>query len=194
MLRREFYQKPTLDVAKNLLGKKLVRQVAGKCLSIMIVETEAYIGGDDSACHASKGLTPRTEVMFGVAGHAYIYFVYGMHYMLNIVTEKPGFPAAILIRAGEPLENTEIMLNNRNGQARHIADGPARLCQAMAITKSLNGWDLTKGKQLWLEEHLSVPNKQIVSRPRVGIDYAEARDRQAPWRFYIRNNPHVSKR
>ena len=194
MLSRAFYQKATLDVARKLLGKKLVRKIDGEIYSAMIVETEAYIGENDSACHASKGKTPRTEVMFGEAGRAYIYFVYGMHYMLNIVTENSEFPAAVLIRAAEPLDNKEGMIFNRNGQSKHIANGPALLCQAMQIDKSLNDVDLTLAESLWLEDFQQIEDNEIVSRPRIGIDYAEKSDREALWRFYIRNNPHVSKK
>ncbi len=194
MLSCEFYQKPTLGVAKKLLGKKIVRLSGSILYQAMIVETEAYIGQNDSACHASKGLTPRTEVMFGEAGHAYIYYVYGMHYMLNIVTEKKGFPAAVLIRAAEPLENQSAMIANRNGQIKHIADGPARLCQALQIDKSLNAVDLTLGQALWLEDYKTIVTKDIIARPRVGINYAKDKDREALWRFYLRNNGHVSRK
>lgn len=194
MLSRAFYQNPTLDVAKNLLGKKLIRRIGNNFLTALIVETEAYIGAEDSACHASKGKTPRTEVMFGEAGYAYVYFVYGMHYMLNVVTETKGFPAAVLIRAAEPLENRPIMVKNRKGQEKHVCNGPARLCQAFLINKSLNGNDLTADKELWIENGQEIANSEIVSKPRVGIDYADAKDREALWRFYIRNNSNVSKK
>lgn len=193
MLSRAFYQKPTLDVARNLLGKKIVRQVRNKIYSAKIVETEAYIGCKDTACHASKGMTPRTKVMFGEAGFAYIYFVYGMHYMFNIVTEQKDFPSAVLIRAAEPLENIQGMIKNRNGQVKNISNGPAKLCQAMQIDKTLNGIDLIIGEKLWLEDYESVDDAMITARPRVGIEYAEARDREALWRFYIKNNKHVSR-
>ena len=193
MLTRSFYQNPTLDVAKNLLGKTLIRQTNNHCYVARIIETEAYIGKDDSACHASKGLTPRTQVMFGEAGCAYIYFVYGMHYMFNIVTEAKDYPAAVLIRAIEPLENIEQMIINRKGQNRNIGNGPAKLCQALEIDKSLNGLDLTKGQALWLEDADCVNPQNIVARPRIGIDYADKRDREALWRFYIKTNRHISK-
>lgn len=194
MLSREFYQKPTLHVAKKLLGKKLVRHTDKHQLSATIVETEAYIGDEDTACHASKGKTPRTEIMFGEAGHAYIYFVYGMHYMLNIVTEDVDFPAAVLIRAVEPVSNVQQMIANRNGQQKHITNGPARLCQALQIDKSLNGNDVTERHDLWISEGKKIIEQDIVCKPRIGIDYADAKDRGALWRFYIRDNPWVSRR
>lgn len=193
MLTRAFYQKPTLDVAKSLLGKKIIRQLGNTRYVAKIVETEAYIGENDSACHASKGLTPRTKVMFGPAGHAYVYFVYGMHYMFNIVTEQEDYPAAVLIRAVEPLENIEGMIANRKGQSRHIADGPAKLCQALQIDKQLNGQDLCTATNLWLEESNIIEDSKIIAKPRIGIDYADAKDREACWRFYIQNNKFISR-
>jgi len=194
MLDRTFYQMPTLDVAKNLLGKIIVRRSPNNYYAAKIVETEAYIGGNDTACHASKGLTPRTQLMFGEAGFAYIYFVYGMHYMLNVVTEKKGFPAAVLIRAIEPLENIEQMIINRGGQEKNIGNGPAKLCQALEINKTLNGCDLTINQEIWLEESQSKTKLDIVAKPRIGIDYAKDEDREALWRFYLKSNPHVSKK
>lgn len=193
-INRTFYQNNTLQVAENLLGKIIVREYNKQRLTAMIVETEAYIGKDDSACHAAKGLTQRTEIMFGEAGMAYVYFVYGMHYMLNIVTEEINFPAAVLIRAVEPLSGDDVMINNRNVRGKNISNGPAKLCQALNIDKSLNGWDITKGEKLWLEEHEAVSTFEIAHSPRVGIDYAKEIDRKAPWRFYIKNNPYVSKK
>ena len=193
-INRTFYQNNNLQVAENLLGKIIVREYNKQRLTAMIVETEAYIGKDDSACHAAKGLTQRTEVMFGEAGMAYVYFVYGMHYMLNIVTEEINFPAAVLIRAVEPLSGNDVMANNRNVHGKNISNGPAKLCQALNIDKSLNGWDITKGEKLWFEEHEAISTFEIANSPRVGIDYAKEKDRKAPWRFYIENNPYVSKK
>jgi len=187
ILERDFYARPTITVARELLGKKLVRQINGAKLSGIIVETEAYCGRADSACHAHRGKTPRNAVMFGRAGVAYVYFTYGMHYMLNLVTEEEGNPCAVLVRSLLPLSGQDEMQSRRKKHGKELTNGPAKLCQAMAIDKSLNGWDLTRGKHLWVENYQSVPARDIVSTPRIGIDYADEKDRKAPWRFLIRS-------
>ena len=183
---REFYNRPTLWVARNLLGKKLVRRIGKIELSGMITETEAYCGSEDSACHAHRGRTARNAVMFGKPGHAYVYFTYGMHYLLNIVTEGEGQPCAVLIRAMEPLTGLEQMRARRKREGKDLTNGPAKLCQALSIDKDFYGWDLTKGKQLWVETYRDVPEDSIVITPRIGIDYAAKKDREALWRFLIR--------
>jgi len=163
------------------------RKLAGK-----IVETEAYVGPHDLACHASKGHTPRTSVMFGPAGYSYVYMIYGFYFCLNVVTEPLGYPAAVLIRALEPLENIDLMRELRNDPERdtNIASGPGKLCMAMSIDKGLNGEDLL-GPTLWIEDRKLDP-RPILTSPRVGVDYAgEYKDK--PWRFYLANNLHVSK-
>ena len=163
------------------------RELAGK-----IVETEAYVGPHDLACHASKGHTPRTAVMFGEPGHAYVYMIYGFHFCLNVVTEPAGYPAAVLIRAVEPLENVELMRRFRNNPKREIdiGSGPGKLCKAMSIDKNLNGEDLL-GATIWIEDRKLDPGA-IRTSPRFGVDYAgEYKDK--PWRFYIEGNPHVSR-
>lgn len=201
VLGLDFFVRPTLIVAQALLGQHLIREIDGQRLSGLIVETEAYIGPHDSASHASKGRTSRTEIMFGPPGHTYIYLVYGMHYMLNLVTEPAEFPAAVLIRAIEPLEGMEVMQANRlrrpsTPSARHpihLTSGPAKLCQALCIDKSLNNWNITLGQKLWLESGNTPPDSDIATGPRVGIDYAQPEDRAAPWRFWIRGNQFVSK-
>lgn len=185
ILRKDFYHRDTSQIAKDLLGKKLVRRQKGRTLSGMIVETEAYLSRSDSASHAFKGQTPRNRVMFGPAGRAYVYFVYGMHYMFNIVTEDKGSPGAVLIRAVEPLEGLNQMKALRKKTGRDLTNGPAKLCQAMAIDKSLNGWDLTCGKTLWLEDYKSIPDTCVIRGPRIGIDYADSKDRQANLRFLV---------
>jgi DNA-3-methyladenine glycosylase len=186
LLSRDFFARPTLTVARELLGQRLVRDIAGQRLSGRIVETEAYIGPQDSANHASKGRTRRTEVMFGPPGHAYIYLIYGMHSMLNVVTEPEGFPAAVLIRALEPLENIEAMLAKRPSvRPAHLANGPGKLCQAFDIDRTLHNWDLTLGQKLWLEPGEPLPDTAVKTGPRIGIDYARLEDRQAPWRFWV---------
>lgn len=188
-----FYNRPTLDVAHELLGKTLVRAWQGHTLRAKIVEVEAYIGEQDSACHASKGRTPRTEVMFGTAGRAYVYLVYGMHHMLNIVTEADGFPAAVLIRAVEPLAGAEAMAALRGHPPKNLTNGPARLCQALGITRSQNGLDITASGNLWIEDAPAVPPSDIAAGPRIGIGYASPADQRAPWRLWIKHNPYLSR-
>jgi DNA-3-methyladenine glycosylase len=187
-----FYLKPTLEVAESLLGKVLVRRLNGKDLAGKIVETEAYVGSEDLACHASKGKTPRTAIMFQEGGCAYVYMIYGFYFCLNAVTEAEGYPAAVLIRAVEPLEQIPAMRRLRKNPKRDsdIASGPGKLCMAMGIDRSFNGADLA-GKTLWIEDRkLSVDGIEV--SPRVGVDYAgDYKDK--PWRFYIRGNPHVSR-
>jgi DNA-3-methyladenine glycosylase len=185
ILNRQFYARETLAVAGALLGKKLVRKYSGNILSGLICEIEAYLGSTDSASHAFKGKTPRNTVMFGCAGRAYVYFVYGMHYLLNVVTEEEENPCAILIRAIVPLDGIEYMQLNRGRSGKDLSDGPAKLCQALAIDKSLNGWDLTAGKKLWMEDRPSIPGRFIKRGPRIGIDYAKPADRRAARRFWI---------
>ena len=186
ILRQEFFSRPTATVARELLGAKLVREFNGIELSGMITETEAYLGANDSASHASKGQTSRNSVMFGPAGVAYIYFVYGMHFMLNIVTEPEGNPCAVLIRAINPLAGLEQMEAFRGKKGSDLSNGPAKLCQAMAIDRSLNGWDVTKGRLLWLESHAKVVPESIKSGSRIGIGYAARKDREALLRFWIK--------
>jgi len=151
----------------------------------MVVETEAYLGADDSASHAFRGQTPRNAVMFGPAGMAYVYLVYGMHHMLNVTTEAHGTPGAVLLRAVEPLEGIDRMTELRGGAGRALADGPGKLCQALAVDLSLKGMHLTLGERLWFETLHDVPENDIVRGPRVGIAYASEADRQAPWRFRL---------
>ena len=190
-LSRSFYEQSTLDVARQLLGKYLVRQHADGTTVGRIVETEAYVGPEDKACHASRGRTPRTEIMFGPAGYAYVYLVYGFHHMLNIVTESVDYPSAVLIRAVEPVQGVELMRARRETEQRHnLASGPGKLCQAFAIDRKLNGDDLC-GKVLYLEDRGEAVSK-VVTTPRIGVDYAGQWKRR-PWRFLIKGNECVSK-
>jgi DNA-3-methyladenine glycosylase len=187
ILNRDFYVRDTLEVARALLGKKLVRRIKGVELSGIIVETEAYCGEADSACHAHRGKTPRNAVMYGEAGHAYVYFTYGLHYLINIVTGAQGAPQAVLLRALAPLAGIREMEIRRKRQGAQLTNGPAKLCQALGIDKLFNGWDLTCGKKLWIEDYKTVPAKSILATPRIGIDYAKKEDRDALWRFLAKS-------
>ena len=186
ILNRKFYERDTLQVARALLGKKLVRQINGHKLAGMIVETEAYCGEEDSACHAHRGKTPRNAVMFGKPGYAYVYFTYGMHYMLNLVTEAEGNPCAVLVRAILPLTGVKEIEARRKRKGTELTNGPAKICQALNINKSLNGWDLTLGSKLWVENYKSIPAQSVLTLPRIGINYAKEEHRKALWRFLVK--------
>lgn len=176
ILPRKFYYRPTLKVARDILGCFIVREYRGKIWRALITETEAYIGEKDLACHASRGRTPRTEVMYGQPGHAYIYMIYGMYHCLNIVTEKKDFPAAVLIRG--------MRIFSPLPEGREL-NGPGKLCKFLYIDKKLNGWDLTKGKKLWIEPRN--PRAKLLGikkSKRIGIDYAK-HCRKYLWRFSI---------
>ena len=191
-LGREFYARDTLTVARELLGQRLVRVMEdGQRLAGIIVETEAYIGEEDQACHASHGRTPRNAVMYGPAGFAYIYFIYGMYYCLNVVTEQEGFPAAVLIRAIEPTEGIPRMQAHRQGRPLHeLTNGPGKLCQALAIDRSLNGCDLCTSPWLFIERARQGELRVAASR-RIGVR-GDALARERPWRFFLPDNPFVS--
>jgi len=183
-LPRSFYERSTLKVARELIGARLVRILNGEKLVGIITEAEAYIGEEDLACHARHGRTPRTDVMYGPPGHAYVYFTYGNHWMLNAVTEREGFPAAVLIRAIQPIEGVQTMLERRQGRDTF---GPGKLCQAMGITKTVNGVDLTEAKQSpWIEAGIFVPNKNVTIGPRVGLNQTPEPWLSKPWRFLVK--------
>jgi len=185
ILTRDFYNRPTLKVARDLIGTRLVRIFEGKKLVGLITETEAYISGKDLACHAKAGRTPRTAVMFEEPGHAYVYFTYGNHWMLNVVTERVGFPAAVLIRAIQPIEGVHVMLERRSERDTF---GPGKLCQAMGITKNENGVDLTETSGgLWIEAGVKVPNSLVTKGPRVGLNNTPEPWLSKPWRFLVKN-------
>jgi len=174
-----------------LLGKYLVRKHPAGSTIGRIVEAEAYIGPQDLACHASKGRTKRTEVMFGPAGHAYVYYIYGFYNMLNLVTESKDYPAAVLIRAVEPVEGIELMESRRRNRVlRNLASGPGKLCQAFDIDRALNGADLC-GNVLFVEDRGEPPPK-FQAKPRIGVDYA-GKWKDKPFRFLIRGSEFVSK-
>ena len=181
-LSKKFYNRKTLTVARELLGKYLVRRIGRKTIVGMITETEAYCGFRDLASHASKGLTPRTKTMFGPAGHAYVYMIYGMYHCLNIVTEKEGYPAAVLIRS--------VAINDRqgtvvDGKKNKLLNGPGKVCREFKIDKKLNGVDMCRSGELWIEEHGGeIKPNQIKKGKRIGIDYA-GKWKNKLWRFYI---------
>lgn len=185
VLPRDFYEQEVTAVARLLLGKRLVRRAAGQLLSGVITETEAYRGEEDLACHAKSGYTPRTAVMYGPAGHAYVYFTYGMHWCLNAVCGAEGFPAAVLLRAVWPLTGLEEMAKRRGHFAKaQWCNGPAKICQAFSIDRVQNGVDLcTTENDLWIEDGTEILPERITASPRVGIQSVPEPWRSIPWRF-----------
>src|SRR6202171_4782779 len=194
-LPREFYTRANvLAVARDLLGKKLVvPRKNGARVAGIIVETEAYRGPEDRASHAyNSRRTNRTETMYGIGGTAYVYFVYGMYNQFNVVTNVEGVPHAILVRAVEPSEGLDVMRRRRRGRSEYeLTSGPGRLSLALGIDRRLDKEDLL-GERVWIEEGVSISPRQIARGPRVGIDYAESWIKN-PWRFWVRDNPLVSK-
>lgn len=177
VLKRDFYNRDTLEVAKDLLGHRLCRKINGQILSGIIVETEAYTQ-NDPACHAFKGKTPRALTLFKQPGLSYVYFIYGMYHCFNVITEPEKTAGAVLIRALEPIGS---VINT---------NGPGKLCRELQITKELNEIDLTCDSLLWIEEGIKVPKNKIHTTTRIGIKQAA----DYPWRFYIKENKFVSKR
>jgi len=193
-LPRDFFARPTLLVARELLGQRLVRHWEGHRLAGRIVEVEAYIGIDDLASHARFGKTKRNAAMFGPPGCAYVYLIYGMYACLNLVTEAENFPAAVLMRALEPIEGIETQQQRRGASIalRDLARGPGRLCQALAIDRSLDGVDVcAPGAPLWIEPDADIATENVMQGPRIGVTGGEAA-RSAPWRFFVRDSPWVS--
>lgn len=189
LLPPEFFLQETLVVAKSLLGKLLIHRTPNGIHGGRIVETEAYLH-DDPACHASRGMTPRCAPMFGPPGRAYVYFIYGNHYCFNVVTQEAGKAEAVLIRALEPLYGIPKMMTNRKtSNIKNLTSGPGKLCQALEITKAQNEWDL-RTSDLFLAEPKKKEPFEVVSAPRIGITQAT----ESPWRFYIKDNPHVSRK
>jgi DNA-3-methyladenine glycosylase len=195
-LPRSFDAQPTRRLAKALLGCRLVRNLNGRRAAGVIVETEAYIGENDLACHARAGRTARTEVMYGRPGLAYVYFTYGLHWMLNVVSEREDYPAAVLIRAIEPIEGLALMQAARGPRPiGDLTNGPAKLCQALRIDRALNGVDLTDVRSgLWIEADRTVPARSILSGPRIGLGSTPEPWLSKPWRYWIKGNPFVSKK
>jgi DNA-3-methyladenine glycosylase len=197
----EFYSRPARTVAQALLGQRLVRRLNGRCLSGIIVETEAYCDHPterDLACHGDRANngrpTPRSAVMFGPAGYAYVYFTYGMHWMFNVVTGEKDQANAVLIRALEPVEGIEIMVARRKRPLAELTNGPAKLAQALAIDKSLNGANLcTPDSVIWIEADRVVPPDVMAQGPRIGLGQTPEPWYSMPWRYWVEGNAFVSK-
>ena len=189
-LPRSFYARPSPEVAPDLLGRILVRRLPdGRRLSARIVETEAYQEGDP-ASHSYRGRTQRTEVMFGRPGHLYVYFTYGMHFCMNVVTGQDGEGSAVLLRAAEPVEGLEVMARRRTAaDPRLLCSGPARLCEALGVARAENGTDLVRGGELWVLPGEPVPSSRIGVTARVGI----RRGMDRGWRFLVTGDPFVSR-
>lgn len=174
IIPRKFYQQDTLQVTQDLLGCFLIREYKGVVWKARITEVEAYIGEDDLACHARVGRTKRTETMYGSAGHAYVYLIYGMYNCLNIVTEAKDYPAAILIR-GVEIE----------GVSKKETDGPGKLCRFLQIDRSHNGLDVTKAESIWIEKGKKYPDEKIFKSKRIGVEYAK-HCKEYLWRFELK--------
>ncbi len=199
-LKRNFFNRDTVIVARQLLGKYLRRRINGKVIRAKITETEAYCGTKDLACHTSKGLTPRTKIMFGSPGHAYIYMIYGMYHCFNVVTREEGCPEAVLIRRAEVVEvvsdqwsvtsknkyslSSKKLATDRRPPSTRL-DGPGILCRELKIDKKLNGVDICKSRELWIEDNgEKVKLSQIKKGKRIGVDYA-GKWKDKLWRFYL---------
>ena len=184
-----FFQVPASELAPQLLGKVLVHRTKQGVTKGRIVEVEAYEGAEDLASHAARGETPRSKIMFGEAGVSYVYFTYGMHHCFNVVCEKSGLPGAVLIRALEPLDGIDLMKKRRKKKELiDLCSGPAKLCEAMGIGLQENGKSLF-GRELYLVYGEIIAKKKICSGPRIGI----RKSIDLPWRFWLKDNPHVSK-
>lgn len=202
IVNRNFYNRSAIYVAKDLLGKVLVREIDGKVLKGKIVETEAYIGEGDKACHAYNGRrTKRTEPLYEEGGITYIYFIYGLYYCFNVVTREKNIAEAVLIRAIEPLNELDYISQIRykkdfnnltKTQIKNLANGPSKLCLAYLIDKNLNKYKLYEKGEIYIEEYQN-EGFEIVEAKRIGIEYAEeAKDFM--WRFYVKNNNFISKK
>ncbi|MFW5786907.1 MAG: DNA-3-methyladenine glycosylase [Halanaerobiales bacterium] len=193
-LSKSFFADNAVEIARKLIGHKLVRKYNGKSIISRIVETEAYCGPEDKASHAyDNKRTKRTDIMFGEAGYTYIYLIYGMYYCLNVVTANKGIPHAVLIRAVKPISGVKEIKKNRNIKSKKkedLTNGPGKLCQALNIDKSLNGKSLFKAGQLYIKRG-EKDGLEIAEGKRINIDYAEEyRDKK--WRFYIKGSSYIS--
>jgi DNA-3-methyladenine glycosylase len=187
-LNRDFFDRPTLQVARELLGTRLVRLEDGDRTAGIIVETEAYIGEEDMGCHAHVGYTPRTRILYGPPGHTYVYFTYGNYWMLNFVAEREGFPAAVLIRGIVPVEGLERIAERRVGRPpEHWTDGPGKICIALAINRSQNDLDMSlPGSEIFVEPGEPIPDASVTIGPRVGLNSVPEPWKSIPWRFLAR--------
>lgn len=203
-LERDFFARDTLIVAKELLGKVIVREIDGVRLSGKIVETEGYIGSIDKASHAYGGKkTPRVEPLYGEPGISYVFSIYGMYECFNVISKEKGSPEGILIRAVEPIDGLEKIAQNRFRKSydtltakdiKNLTNGPSKLCIALDINKKVHNFmDLVISKELYIEDGDTINSSDIVETTRVGIDYAEEAV-DFPWRFYVKNNIYVSKK
>jgi len=195
-LEADFYRRELLTVAKDLLGKIFVKTDGRNLLMGKIVETEAYHGDFDEAAHSFKGKTKRTEIMFEAGGYLYVYFTYGVHYCCNVVTGKKGQGTAVLIRAIEPISGQDKMIKNRFGrklknekETINLTSGPGKICQAFAIEKTYSGTDLT-GENIYILNSEKIRKQDIGVSRRIGI----TKSVELPWRFFIKNNPYLSRR
>lgn len=195
------FARPSVELARSLLGALVVRDEPDGRTAGLVVETEAYGGPEDRASHARAGQTRRTAPMFGPPGHAYVYLVYGMHSCLNVVAETDGVAGAVLIRALEPVTGVALMRRRRGdpaGSDERLAAGPARLCQALDVDRALDGHDLAAGQGLWIadppaEVAAAIRERGVVTGPRVGVAYAGAGWADRPWRFGVRGHPSLSR-
>lgn len=193
-LPRSFYLRPTLAVAKDLLGKIIVRTMGTRHLHGRIVEVEAYCGTIDPASHSYRGMTDRNAVMFGKGGFLYVYFTYGMHFCANVVTRPEGIGEAVLIRAVEPLNHIDVLKKHRFPDARDVnrtllTNGPAKFAQAFGLTRKDSGIDLC-GSEIYLLDRMNIPSSNVITTKRIGI--SSAKDKR--WRYYIKGNEWVSKK
>ena len=201
-LENDFFKRDTVEVAKNLIGKKIIRNISGNFFCAKIVETEAYLGLNDKACHSYGGnITKRNKTLYLEGGHIYVYLIYGMYNLLNIVTRDKDHPEAVLIRAIEPVDNLDGISQNRFGknykdlsnyQKKNLCNGPGKLSMALCIDRSLNEKILSED-YLFILDGENLSNEDIVTTKRIGIDYA-GEDAKLPLRFYLKNNPHVSSK
>ena len=195
-LSRSFYKRELLDVARDLLGKTLVKVYGKNILAGKIVEVEAYHGDIDKAAHSYGGITKRNEIMFEEGGYLYVYFTYGVHHCCNVVTGKKGQGTAILIRAIEPISGVNKMIRNRFGRSLrnekeifNLTSGPGKVCQSLGINRKHSGLDLT-GEKIFILDSAKVNDKEIGVSKRIGI----SKSVNLPWRFYIKNNPYLSRK
>ena len=195
MMNHAFFRQDTVELARKLLGCMLVHRTPDGVATGMIVETEAYVGAIDKACHAWQNRSERTEIMYHDGGYAYVYFIYGMHHCFNVVTGPEGEGNAVLIRALEPVTGINLMQRRRNTKLlRSLCSGPGKVCQALGITKNEYGMDLCDpASPLRLIKYRHIPDEQIAASPRINVAYAEEAAAW-PWRFYVKDNLYVSRK